>query len=517
MSINLPNNPVDGQAVYGNNTSQWKYPANPADGDIVVRGNLLAKYNGATNTWQVSEIPTSPGVPGPPGPPGPIGPPGQGITISGSVATEADLPAPNTTQGEFWIVDDTNTLHYSDGIKWTDFGGPIQGPQGETGEDGQNGTNGQPGRGWYDTEILIQPDGATGDDITDYRVRFLSNDGLTFETDNLKGPQGNKGDDGEDGADGNNPNINPATKNDLGVVQIGQGIDVTSAGLISTNLLDSDLGGDLTLGFAPIYVALSPEKSKDYNQGSSHSFPDTLLEDSKDITLPAGATGANVFWFYTSGVYPRRGYSALFGLGVFRGYMKHELKVENAKFVSNNTDTIINYHTHNMAMPVNDQAYNENRRDIRQQTKVDAITTTNPTSPIKFKIKVTVEKAGWQRLTAFQNKLVIIPYRQAPNTPYINPGFFADEVNVDPVTPEELLNDDAINLKHVIQELIAVCDAESITNKDDAAIVAELADIRSQAVALRNMGGMPEDIHSVLDPLQERANAIAMYSFPFEP
>ena len=158
--------------------SSFQFPANPSDGDIVVRGNLQAFYNAATNTWRVSEVPTAPGIPGPPGPPGPIGPPGQGLAISGIVDTFADLPAPNTQQFLFWITSDTNTVYFSDGAQWIDYGSPIQGPQGPDGNDGADGTNGQNGRGWYDTEI--------NDTGNTYTITFLSNDGLGFTTDNLK-------------------------------------------------------------------------------------------------------------------------------------------------------------------------------------------------------------------------------------------------------------------------------------------------------------------------------------------
>ena len=46
----------------------FQYPADPRDGDIIVRGNLQAFYDAEDNTWRVSEVPTAPGIPGPPGP-----------------------------------------------------------------------------------------------------------------------------------------------------------------------------------------------------------------------------------------------------------------------------------------------------------------------------------------------------------------------------------------------------------------------------------------------------------------
>ena len=38
--------------------SSFQFPANPADGDVVVRGNLLGKYNSRTNPGEVGALPT---------------------------------------------------------------------------------------------------------------------------------------------------------------------------------------------------------------------------------------------------------------------------------------------------------------------------------------------------------------------------------------------------------------------------------------------------------------------------
>ena len=242
--------------------SAFKFPANPSDGDIVVV--KLQAYNAATNTGVLAKLDQVDGIPGPPGPAGPPGPPGQGLEVSGIVDTEADLPLPNQHQYEFWFVDDVNEVFLSNGIEWVSAGGPIRGPQGEPGEDGAPGTNGQNGRGWYDTEILTQPDGAAGDAITDYRVRFLSNDGLTFTTDNLKGPSGNDGAPGEDGQDGADfdGQIPLATDNSPGIVQIGSGIDVDSSGKIGVDLntVELDNGNaiqDFALTFRPFTLLLA--------------------------------------------------------------------------------------------------------------------------------------------------------------------------------------------------------------------------------------------------------------------
>ena len=116
----------------------FQFPANPADGDVVIRlingTPIKGTYRKNTNTWEVGELPEEPGVPGPQGPKGPKGDkgdPGRGIQVSGIVDTYDDLPPANTVPVQFYIVDDTNTLYYSDGVSWWDLGGPIQGPEGD--------------------------------------------------------------------------------------------------------------------------------------------------------------------------------------------------------------------------------------------------------------------------------------------------------------------------------------------------------------------------------------------------
>ena len=233
--------------------SSFKYPANPADGDIIVRGDLLATYNKNTNTWVVSQMDQVAGIPGPTGPAGPVGPvgpPGAGVEIAGTVDTFDDLPAAILMLiGEFWFTDDTNTLYFSDGVVGTDLGSPIQGPPGEEGPPGKDGTDGINGINGTNGAKGADGKGWTGTTINDgeqYTITFESNDGLGFTTTDLKGP---KGDPGQD-FDGELP---LATTTSPGIVQIGQGVNVDSAGNISVNIDDVDTnpgGGDNSYSFS---------------------------------------------------------------------------------------------------------------------------------------------------------------------------------------------------------------------------------------------------------------------------
>ena len=82
----------------------FQFPANPKDGDVVIRlingQSLKGVYRANTNTWEVGELPEEPGVPGPQGPKGDQGEkgdPGQGLAPSGIVDTHDNLPPANVT------------------------------------------------------------------------------------------------------------------------------------------------------------------------------------------------------------------------------------------------------------------------------------------------------------------------------------------------------------------------------------------------------------------------------------
>ncbi len=121
--------------------STFQFPTDPADGTVLVRGDLQATYDSANNTWVVSQLQQVPGIEGPKGDKGDKGDPGAGVSIGGAVATVGDLPPSSTHQGQFWVVEDTNTLYYSDGNSWIDLGSPIQGADGTDGVDGQGWTS----------------------------------------------------------------------------------------------------------------------------------------------------------------------------------------------------------------------------------------------------------------------------------------------------------------------------------------------------------------------------------------
>src|SRR5262245_6848130 len=83
------------------------------------------------------------GIAGAAGPTGATGPPGPSISLKGSVANAAALPASGAA-GDAWITSDTGDMWVWNGTGWTNAG-HLQGPQGVTGPEGPAGPQGEQG------------------------------------------------------------------------------------------------------------------------------------------------------------------------------------------------------------------------------------------------------------------------------------------------------------------------------------------------------------------------------------
>lgn len=89
-------------------------------------GFLASKALGITALTPTKTVTVNVGT----GEQGPPGPPGQGITMKGTVATVADLPATGNKQGDTYVVSSDGSMQVWDGTKWVS-GGPVGGNGGE--------------------------------------------------------------------------------------------------------------------------------------------------------------------------------------------------------------------------------------------------------------------------------------------------------------------------------------------------------------------------------------------------
>ena len=496
----------------------FQFPANPADGDIVVRGNLLATYTQDTNTWTVGEIPTYPGVPGPVGPQGPQGvqgDPGSGVNVIGIVDTYADLPVDPDT-GSFIVVADTNTLYYWDGTKYYDLGSPIQGPkgdQGETGDTGSSGINGIDGRGWYGTSI--------DRDNGEYKIVFQSNDGLEFITDDLKGGS-----------------WEPvyATADTPGLVKLGRGLDLTDEGELETRdtyvqIETVPLGGDdntsFQLNFSPSYVNWTDDKS---TSNTSYGAGDTSTQNGQ-LKVPKNSNGALFYWFTGSGSSPN--FNAPGGYGLqWTVYAKLVATVTVAGAVFENGGQTIG-----VPMVHNYSIGSEARRNSEQPvTKIGQII--YPVGTTSIQVSQTVDAQAVQRATVQygRGRIILVPYLDSDGQFQLDNGtrkssyelfsaraLFNNEIDgSDPYPPERPPTQEEIDatktqqLRQALHYTVTSIDLSTVQTHSSGSVYTKLMGIRAELVNLVNLPGTVDQIFDEYERLAAQADPYISLNFRFE-
>jgi hypothetical protein len=489
--------------------SSFQFPANPSDGDIVVRGNLQAFYNAATNTWRVSEVPTAPGIPGPPGPPGPIGPPGQGVEISGAVATESDLPAPNTAQFEFWLVDDTNEIYWSDGLTWTNLGGPIQGPQGEQGEQGPTGPTGPRG-----------PQGPQGD----------------------KGDKGDTGDQGPPGKDGQDftGNIPCATTETVGVVRVGEGLAIGTDCVLTTDL-DS-----VNVQPTPIPTPGAPSNYALYYQPGYWNKPDVGTVSTRpytsnpgwtqngSIALPSNANGAIVYYFTGSNCKA----SVVVGGGTGLQWTTYAALINTLTISGNGVAFVNGSNTLSISTTHNFSVGSESRRESEAPvTKIGQITFPFGTTSVNVSSQTRISNFHRASVKGGRARVILVPYRDTNDIARWNnmtsreraiystiSGFDIDPdaiegsdpyQELDPITDEEFnqMNAEAIGAQ--MAQMLNLLDdalAYTYTSGDEHDFLIQK---RQEIINLQLTSGSSEEILIALDNIQIEIVPYTGFNFLF--
>ena len=512
-------------------TPNWQYPANPDDGDFVIRGNIKATYDASTQTWDVGEIPQYPGIEGPIGPPGPEGPkgdPGTGVNVTAIVDTLLDLPAPPQKEDEFVIVDDTNTLFYSDGIEWYDLGSPIQGPQGEKGDDGAdgiNGINGRNGKGWTGTTIIDERE----ENPPNYQIRFDSDDGLGFVTDNIVGAQGIPGE------------LEVASETNLGGIKIGRGLNIlpdgtAQAGETYVDLETVPLGSDgtpdvvdeidkFTLQYMPFFESWN-DTLVGVQDGSMNSSRPWQVSKEFTWTFPEEATSAIIYYFSSSGV---SNYAAPGSLvpAWFQGETKIEVTGE-AEFVDGGRLNV----PHSFAWSVRS---NQSGGDQASPSlKIGLIRFPKGGATVTFKASAKVDTARKASYKLGRGRLVAVPYKTGKGDDAAAGGEtkmrqFVEEFSdifdpssdfegFPPITDEENMLSDAAEFKTQISQLKQYIDELTVEEFPSGTTgYTTLMGYRNELIALRDLPGDADVIGAEIERLDDAIHTIGDYSFRFEP
>jgi hypothetical protein len=519
----------------------FQYPANPSDGDIIVRGDLLAKYTKSNNTWQVSQLQPEYGIQGPTGPQGPKGDKGDDaqLNIGGIVADSSELPIPGNLN-QIWITEDTGHGWIWNGTSWVDIGSVLMGP---AGEDGQQGPQGPVG-----------PQGG-------------------------RGPQGIQGPPGKDGDPGPAGTQVVATTETLGSIKIGRGLAIWPDGSVHANKSDviietapipiDENGQSRASLYEPIYVTLGEGKDEYFLAGSTR-MPWTV--DTEYVQMPKEANAALVWVFYYSNLSINPAVPHTVGnISALRAYVSNNLKIAGAQFNSGvGSDVMGSSLTHNLTVPMNTGIF-ANRVSNQAVTKFNQISF-DPGSIVSFTYTCNLIKAAWVRLSGGFARMIVMPYinRQGqnelypendyelptdplaagvvqverqiakhsfgvPNKKWLDAlalesrydAFWNDIQNRDGDDPDGELpidgspgaaqKDDATELKKMINDALIQCDQLSVYySENDTQVNDIVKGLRQQLLELRNEPGPSSVVFDSLKTITDQLNGVADYDFRFE-
>ena len=498
----------------------FQYPANPADGDVIVRGDILATYTASTNTWVVGQLNPVAGIPGPAGPKGDTGeqgPQGVGLDVDGSVPTFADLPAPpNVNINDVYVVENTgNGWIYTD-RGWMDLGLVIQGPQGVQGIQGVQGE-----------------EGPRGD----------------------QGPKGEAGSPGQQGPEGPVGVIPVATRDDIGGIKIGRGLAMEPDGTLRANKLDvyietAPIPTDEVRSFEPVFLdyGQAPFWERQYRVDMPSYATKTI-----SWTPPALANGAMLFYFCSSIVSLAGGWPNSEGQWVSfpRIYIGNLMTATNAKFGGGNPDAMGTSMNHNNSFlysaSLNYQGGASMYQSTKPTTKINTLLFEPGTPQIDITINTGIFRSQWAKADIGMGRIILFPYitqagQVLPDD--VNPdypddilpfyrqarrlfaagvtGFEDDDPAVLPEeTPQERANADSGALKSAINNCVSNIDynlrfIDDTPDTDKEATKVALMGYRDELFNLRNLPGTYEALNLECERIASAVNDILNYDFRFQ-
>ena len=503
----------------------FQYPANPSDGDIIVRGDLLATYTKSNNTWQVSQLNPDYGITGPKGNDGPKGEKGDdaSLFINGVVPTPEDLPEVGNIN-EIWITESNgHGWIWDDDRAWRDIGVVLQGPQGPVGPQGSEG-----------------PQGISG----------------------ARGPKGDQGPPGADGEKGESGSQVVATTSTLGSIKIGRGLAIWPDGTATAQKSDviietapipiDDNGQSRASLYEPIYATIGQNTEEYFLQGSYRPGWST---DTTYITMPVEANAALVWVFYYSNLIVNPSIPYTVGnISPLRSYQTDTITLSGATFNSGDATQMGSAMTHNLTLPMNSYTVQERISNLTT-SKFNQISFDTGGSIVAFAYNCTIQKAAWVRLNGGFCRMIIMPYINRagqnalyPENDYDLPTdplaravtkveshafgrptskwneFIKIEENINYDLAIDSLNDtaasqadDAGELKKMISDAIIQCDQLSVYYKDNDTQVYEMIQgYRNDLLNLRNEPGPSSVVFDSLKNITDNLNGIADYDFRFE-
>jgi len=504
------------------------FPANPKDGDVLVQpqedGRLIkGTYDEATNTWAVGELPEEPGVPGPQGPAGAKGEkgdPGKGMAISGIVNTYGELPPAGAHPLQFWIVDDENKVYYSDGNAWFDQGGPVVGPKGEDGADGADGAdglNGAPGKGWTSTTIIDERP-------TNYQVRFNSDDGLGFTTQNIMGPKGETG------------SLAVATATTLGGIKIGRGLNIKPDGTVQAGETAVDLetvpltpegtvyNYSYNLGFQPEYFEFNNGTDWSY-AFSSNSPQNNWRSASVTWTPPATSTGAMIYFFRSSQQKLNGSWTAG-TLVTPKIYVGWNITASRGTFQGSGANSFATGNYHNLVFAYNNANQAASMEQWLPVTKVENLEYGTGVGDITFDLQINlVNRAQHSTGVIGPGRLLIVPYRGEEEAFQLRAAAKAisgmsesqeSEAKLENnLTGVSLVDDISADFTNQINTNVTTI-VDLLSTETDPIKINQLESLRTQYLDIPNQPGTPDELQNLIFSLNAQLYPFTERTYRFQ-
>lgn len=468
--------------------SAFTYPANPKDGDIIVRGNVKATFLATSNTWHVETLATVPGIPGPvgpPGPPGKKGDKGDGLAIKGTAPTFAALPVGK--ENDLYITLDNFHGNIFTGGRWVDMGFPLQGPAGIAGSPGATG-----------------PAGAQG----------------------IPGPKGDKGDPGPVGPEGPpNTNLPVASPTTLGAIKVGRGLAIQptghlDAGSVSIDLPDIELPVDgdssMALFSEPIFYLKNDDiKTVEYINQANSTFG-KLYSSNHKIKLPKFANAAIVFSQTMMRLEPKDHpwpHGTNHNISVdFHGNRRMKVSGGGSVWHTGGVDVGIDIDMN--ITTNNDNGYIETRgrTDISETQRADILYWTDTAGPeVNFEVTWNAYWARWCKVTYGTVRFVILPFKTSSPPPSAR-AVIPEVQTITLPTAHDAERADRVELLAIRDGLIAQRKTQLIGNP--SAIPTD--PILSRLNTLINLPGTASDIYDELTTISKMVNPPESGHFRFE-
>ena len=533
----------------------FQYPADPDDGDIIVRGDLLATYTKSTDTWTVGQLNPVAGIPGPAGPAGPTGAPGaqgNGFEVDGSVPTKAQLPSANlVSYNDIYITEDDGHGWIWTDRGWIDLGVVLRGPMGPS----ATITVGT-------TETLEPNEDATVDNSGTDTAAILDF-GIPKGDKGEKGGQGDRGLKGDKGDPGPEGTLKMASEETLGGIRIGRGLKIDDKGVVATGITDVTIetvpipSGDKdgqkwseTRTFQPIYIDIG-DRSRSHSRTTEGSDMN-LWTDELSISMPPLANGAMFYWWVACKFKPDPNRPGVNGdILPYRCYVEHKLEIQDtddAEF-SSEQDEMNTWTLHNITLKQWEGGAGINNRSSNiPRTKIDECLFTQGAT-IKFKQVISILDMSWGTLEGGNTRLIVVPFIDADGQEddddddaetlsthgptrlqqrlqkrresrehfgfslHEEIGTFSDD---GPVTPIDAQIYASADLKGAINSGIAMCDGYRLTEGANPDVVTALDGYRLELIGLRDFPGSIDAVTGECQRIMTAINEITAYNFRFE-